>query len=131
MRRRIVTASTTKSILIGVIIIVILSVFYNGMIAALLLNGNIKEDNMYMASNITIFIAVLIGCVVGGKLANGKIGIICVATTASILLLQIGINIIFFDGVFHGFIKNVFNLIAGCSLSCLVLLKRSNHKRRR
>lgn len=131
MGRRITTASATASIMIGILIAVVLSLLCNGITAALILNEKLNESIANVVTAVTVFAAVFMGSMIAGKMTDGKIGIICGVVAASFLLLQIGVNIIFFDGAFRGFLKNIISLMGGSGLSCVMLIKGTGRKKRR
>lgn len=124
-------SSVAVSIALGAFVSILTALLCVGIAAVLVLQGNVRETGIGLVTAVIIFAAAFIGALIAGKKAGGKYGTICGAVLIVFLLIQIGTNIIFFDGTFRGFIKCVISLVAGGGLSCLLLMKGRGKRRKK
>lgn len=117
------SSSITASVAIGLLASVILTVLLAMIVAVLVLNGTLEETTVGYMCMAILLVATVVGTVLAGKKATGKYGIICISVAVGFVLVMIGSNIIFFDGVFMGFMSKIAMVLLGCGLASVVLLK--------
>ena len=123
--------SMLTCIFVGLFAVLFFSILCNGIITICVLGEKINEKVIGAFSVGTVFCSTFVGNYIAGRLQRGKYGTICGVIAASVLVLQISTNIIFFDGVFRGFLITLMSVLLGSGMSCAILAKSAGNKRRR
>ena len=130
MPKRKKSTSLGYSVAIGMTITVALLLLTIMIISIFVLKEELNIEKIDFIISALLCAAIFAGSVIAGKLAGCKYGVVCGLVAMLCLVLQLGVNIIFFNGRFYGFIMNTISLIVGSGISCLILMKNVSGKRR-
>ena len=113
--------SLIKSGLIGATISILLIIVLS-LLSAMVINKNVIElDNSKIIAWAIVFLSCFTGSALAGKLSKGnKIassGIVC----AIVLIIQLAVAILLFDGIYNNIFVGILPVLAG--FGCAILLK--------
>ena len=127
------SGSIGKAIGIGVLISITASLVMSMVLAWFVYTDRVGEGGTGYIIPAILFLSILSGCVVAGKLHKEKIGIIVGTTSATFLFLLIGSGILFFDSGFHNFVTYLFTTVLSSVVACAICIsgKGKGTKRKR
>ena len=114
--------STISAIGIGVAISAILTGALSALLTSLVINGTTSENNAGIFVFMIRAISVLLGCLAGSSLVEGKMLITIGCTALGYLILLLAIGIIAYDGSFENFIGGAGSVLSGGLASCIIKL---------
>lgn len=117
-----VAHSAKYAIGIGIGISIILSIGLSALLANYVIRGAASENHTALFIFMIRSISVLIGCLIGSIMWDGKLLITNSIITLGYLVLLVAIGIAAFDGSFKSFISGAGSALAGCVAACLIKL---------
>ena len=88
------------------------------------------NDNEYLAVFITRLIATIAGGLLSARLAEKKLLLNVVTTSAAYLLVLLSVGIVLFDGVFDKFWIGVLSVVIGVVIVLLIKLKPQTNRKK-
>ena len=118
--------------MIGAIISLVMSVLLTVALTNLILKGSVEDKT----ADIFIFairtLSVLLGCVAGSLLTDGKLLQVIGLSALGYLLILLATGIVLFDGSFQGFWIGILSVIMGAVVAILIkstTLRSNKHKK--
>ena len=127
--KRISKTESAAAIGIGVGACLLCLVLLAAVMASLVSNGSVNEKLLWTGVPVLLFLASNIGCIVAGRVGEGRRIMLCALTAGAFLLILFCGGILFFDLSKSGVWLNAVAILASV-LTAAVLSKPSRKKRR-
>ena len=112
-----------KGVGIGLIVSILIAVVMAMVLAWLVSADRIGENGILFVSPVIVFLAVLVGCVLAGKIQKEKIGVVICVTGVAYLILQICTGILFFENGFHNIGIHTLAVGFACVIACAICIR--------
>lgn len=126
------TRPIITNLLWGLLIGIIISIVFSGIVGLFVLNDGVAEENTKYFAMVIQFIAAFVGSVFVGKRVGQKYAIVCGCSAAIYCLVLVASTIMFFDGAFQSVGMGVGMCAAGYVVACAMCMmnKRKGHRRK-
>ena len=123
--------SMTVGVLTGILIFAFITVAGAILLTSLLIGDKLSLDAGKYILYFVLMLSAFLGAITAGKMIGEKRLLVCGVIAAVILFVLVGVNILFYDGQFHGLGMTVLMVLTGCTLANVVSLKGKGNKLRR